>query len=136
MTENQNVALKLTEIDRQIRELDKQRKLLIYQRNSLKREEMIKKTSARDCKSRGCITMSDGIRSVGTKKGIEGQFSEVRIVFGPHYFVNLRLNEKEEVIFELGATHHGFKADASKVGGELESFIYEIRNAHPRNNID
>jgi hypothetical protein len=133
MPENQNVALKLTELDEQIKELDKQRRLLTRQRNSLKREE-IKNRQPVIVKSRGC--MSEGIRSVGIQKNIEGQYSKVRIVFGPHYFVNLRLNEKEEVIFELGATHHGFKADASEVGGELETFIYEIRDAHPQNKFD
>jgi hypothetical protein len=134
MTENQNVALRLTELDEQIKELDKQKRLLIHQRTSLKRKEMIKNRQPVIVKSREC--MSEGIRSVGIQKNIEGQYSNVRIVFGPHYFVNLRLNEKEEVIFGLGATHHGFKADASEVGGELETFIYEIRDAHPQNKFD
>lgn len=40
------------------------------------------------------------------------------------------------VTFRMGATHHGFKADASEVGGELEGFINEIRCAHPANSVD
>lgn len=48
------------------------------------------------------------------------------IVFGPHYFVDL-IQEGGSVTFVLGATHHGFKADASELGGELERFI----NARP-----
>jgi hypothetical protein len=60
----------------------------------------------------------------------------VRLVFGPHYFVELHLEEKGAVTFVLGASHHGFKADASKVAGELEKIIDEIRRNHPQNLVD
>ena len=40
------------------------------------------------------------------------------------------------VSFELVATHHGFKADASEVNGELERIIQEVRHAHPDTTLD
>lgn len=78
----------------------------------------------------------NGIRNVETKKNAQGQYESVRLVFGPHYFVELHLERSGRVTFVLGATHHGFKADASEVGGELERFIYAIRDAHPQNTVD
>ena len=50
-----------------------------------------------------------------------------QLVFGPHYFVQLKLEDLGAVTFVLGATHHGFKADASQVNCELEKIIYEVR---------
>ena len=38
--------------------------------------------------------------------------------------------------FVLVATHHGFRADASEVDGELERIIEEIRHAHPDAEVD
>jgi hypothetical protein len=35
------------------------------------------------------------------------------------------------LIFSLGATHHGFKADASQVGKVLEKIIDEAKEKHP-----
>lgn len=75
------------------------------------------------------------IREVKTEKDKSGNYKSVHLVFGPHYFVDLSV-EKGMITFVLGATHHGFKADASKVGGELERFIYEIRDKHPENVFD
>jgi len=75
------------------------------------------------------------IREVSIEKDKGGNYKSVRIVFGPHYFIDL-FEEKGKIAFILGATHHGFKADASEVGGELEKFIYEIREKHPGNVID
>ena len=60
----------------------------------------------------------------------------VRLVFGPHYFVQLKLEDLGAVTFVLGATHHGFKADASQVNGELEKRIYEVRGNHAANLVD
>ena len=65
-----------------------------------------------------------------------GSFNGIRIVFGPHYFIELHRTAKGPVTFILGATHHGFKADASEVGGELEQFIEVIRRLHPANAVD
>ena len=70
------------------------------------------------------------IREVTVEKGPEGNFKSVQLVFGPHYFLDL-FEENGQVTLILGATHHGFRADASQVGGELDQFIYEIRERHP-----
>ena len=53
-----------------------------------------------------------------------------------HYFVQLNLEDLGGVTFVLGATRHGFKADASQVNGELEKIIYEVRGNHPGNLVD
>ena len=47
-----------------------------------------------------------------------------------------RLLSNGKVDFILGATHHGFKADASEVMGELEQIINEIRLSHPDATVD
>ena len=39
--------------------------------------------------------------------------------------------ENERIIFNLGATHHGFKVDASRVGEELETIIHYVRKNFP-----
>lgn len=80
--------------------------------------------------------MASGIRKVNVKRDTKGNYSRVRIVFGPHYFLELNCEQNDKVIFILGATHHGFKADASEVNSELEQFIYEIRESHPNNLVD
>lgn len=36
----------------------------------------------------------------------------------------------------LLAMHHGFAAEASEVGGELEAIIYEVRRLHPHTGVD
>ena len=80
--------------------------------------------------------MLEGIRTVDVDTDDEGNTNHVRLVFGPHYFVQLHREETGSVTFVLGATHHGFKADASEVNGELEGYINELREAHPRNVVD
>lgn len=75
------------------------------------------------------------IREVKIEKDKNMEYKNVRILFGPHYFAELEVNDNR-LTFILGATHHGFKADASEVGGELEKFINEIRNNHQENLID
>lgn len=77
-----------------------------------------------------------GIREVDFKKSKSGTITNVRIVFGPNYFVELHRKPKGKVEFVLGATHHGFHADASEVDGELENFINEVRTTHPGNLVD
>lgn len=74
--------------------------------------------------------MEEGIRVVDVTKDEKGTIQKVRLVFGPHYFVELHEKEEGGVEFVLGATHHGFHADASQVGGELEKIIYEVREKH------
>ena len=80
--------------------------------------------------------MERGIRKIDVVNDSEGGYESVRIVFGPHYFLELHREDEDAVTFILGATHHGFKADASEVAGELERFISEIREAHPGNTVD
>lgn len=80
--------------------------------------------------------MNDGIRTIDVDKDDEGNASHVRVVFGPHYFIELHREDTGGVTFVLGATHHGFKADASEVKGELEGLINEVREAHPENAVD
>ena len=75
------------------------------------------------------------IRDVIIKKDAMGDYKEIRIVFGPHYFIEL-LEQNEKITFRLGATHHGLQADASEVNGELEQLIYEIREKYPNKCID
>lgn len=78
----------------------------------------------------------NGIRAVEVEKDGKGSYKRVRLVFGPHYFVELHREQDGDVTFVLGATHHGFKADASEVNGELEKIIDEIRKNHPKNLVD
>jgi hypothetical protein len=80
--------------------------------------------------------MQYGIRTVEAQRDAQGNYARVRVVFGPHYYVELHSDKADRVTFVLGATHHGFKADASMVGGELERIINELREAHPDNAVD
>ncbi|MFH1033229.1 MAG: hypothetical protein V1806_01865 [Pseudomonadota bacterium] len=77
-----------------------------------------------------------GIRTVDVTTNDVGDYKRVRLVFGPHYFVELQEQPDGKLIFCLGATHHGFKADASEIKGELERIIYDIRRAHPETIVD
>ena len=61
-------------------------------------------------------------------KHIQGSKS-VRVRFGEHHFVEI-LSEDGNVKFSLGATHHGFSADASEVSGQLETIVDEVKSAH------
>jgi hypothetical protein len=61
---------------------------------------------------------------------------DVKISFGPHYVVELRHPEDEAPMFSLVATHHGFKADASKLDGELEQIIELVRKMRPEAIVD
>ena len=54
----------------------------------------------------------------------------VRLVFGPHHFVEV-IRESDGVKLSIGATHHGIRADASEVMGELEQLVEELKRAHP-----
>jgi len=74
-----------------------------------------------------------GIREIKIEKDKKGKYKRITIVFGPHYFVEIEGNKK--TTFYLGATHHGFKADASKIDGELEKFIDEIKEKHKKNSF-
>ena len=53
-----------------------------------------------------------------------------KLTFGPHYYLEI-YQENEKIIFNLGATHHGFKVDASRVGEGLETIIQYVRKNFP-----
>ena len=53
----------------------------------------------------------------------------------PSYVLEVR-QTANDVSFELVYTHHGFRADASTVSGELEQIIEEARRAHPDKAVD
>jgi hypothetical protein len=72
---------------------------------------------------------------VDSERDANGEVTEARIRFGPHYLVEVR-KDRGTVSFVLVATHHGFKADASEVDGELERIIEEVRRAHPETTVD
>jgi hypothetical protein len=61
--------------------------------------------------------------------------TRVRARFGPHFVVEVRADDSR-ISFELVATHHGFTAEASEIGGELERIIEEVRRAHPELAVD
>jgi hypothetical protein len=73
--------------------------------------------------------------TVETEHGADGQIVAARIRFGPHYLVEVR-GDGSSVSFTLVRTHHGFSADASEVGGELETIIDEVRRARPAAAVD
>lgn len=70
-----------------------------------------------------------------SKRGDSGDLETVRIRFGPHYIVEVR-DDRSKVTFTLVATYHGFTADASQVGGELEDIIQEVRHGRPGAAVD
>jgi hypothetical protein len=72
---------------------------------------------------------------VSTEKDQKGVVKVARIRFGPHHVVEVRKRGKK-TIFTLVATHHGFRADASLPGGELEKIIEEIRGTRPETTVD
>lgn len=80
--------------------------------------------------------MLDGIREVKISKDVDGNYRRVRVVFGPHHYVELKRSPSGRVSFDLGATHHGFRADASEVNGDLEQIIDSVRCAYPDNVVD
>lgn len=75
------------------------------------------------------------IRDIEIRSDSKGRVQEVRITFGPHHFLELRA-DADKVSFAVGATHHGFRADASSVPSELEKLCEEIRRNYPGNCID
>lgn len=56
----------------------------------------------------------------------DGVVKSLKIKFGPHYYVNID-SITDKIIFNMGATHHGFTVDATKVDGELEKVINLVR---------
>jgi hypothetical protein len=78
--------------------------------------------------------MADTI-DVRSGTGPDGRVESVEVRFGTHYVVEVR-TDVDKIVFALTYTHHGFTADASQVGGELETIIEEVRRAHPQISFD
>lgn len=79
--------------------------------------------------------MENGIRSIEIKNDQAGNHTSIKVVFGPHYF--LEINDVEgHTEFTLIATHHGFKVDATEVGKGLEEIIYLVKENYPETSID
>jgi hypothetical protein len=75
------------------------------------------------------------IQDVKVEKNSDGTIKRVRVVFGLHHFVNID-SDGNKTAFTMGATHHGFQADASVVNSELEQLCEEVRRSHPELCID
>ena len=75
--------------------------------------------------------LARGIRSVNQYRDEKTGLGKLHVVFGPHYFLEIEEQPDGKTSFIIGATHHGFRADASVPGGELETFIEQIRNKYP-----
>lgn len=75
------------------------------------------------------------IRNLELKSDGEGRIHLLRVAFGPHHFLEL-VEDEGKVSLAIGATHHGFHADASDVNSELEQICEEIRQRHPDKAID
>jgi hypothetical protein len=80
--------------------------------------------------------MHDGIREADVQTDANGVITNVRLVFGPHHFVDLQRREDGGVDFVMGATHHGFLANASVADSELERIIKDVREAHSDLKVD
>lgn len=72
--------------------------------------------------------MSD--KSGTETKEANGRKVIANVTFGPHYYLEIS-QENGKVTFNLGATHHGFKVDASDVGKGLETVINCVRKNFP-----
>ena len=64
------------------------------------------------------------------ERDARGKITRVSLTFGPHHFVEVFV-ENGKVHASLGSTHHGIKADASEVNGELEQLLNSLMHAHP-----
>jgi len=73
--------------------------------------------------------LKQGIREVDLEWTPKGTVGKLRVVFGPHYFLEIESN-KGETNFILGCTHHGFKARAVDLNDELERIIDVIKERH------
>ena len=65
----------------------------------------------------------------------QGGVCRASIRFGPHYRVEVS-SEDDRTEFVLVYTHHGFRADASDPGGELERIIERVRETDPGLTVD
>ena len=80
----------------------------------------------------GASDPSSRIEEPEIKRDAQGQIKSVRLVFGPHHFVDVFL-ENGRVQCAIGATHHGIRADAADVPSNFERMIDELTRSHPDN---
>ena len=59
----------------------------------------------------------------------------VRVVFGPHHFVEV-FKKNGKINFVMGVTHHGVMMDATNLDSQLEKFIWEVRERYPDTAVD
>ena len=76
-----------------------------------------------------------GSLDVDVEHDANGEVRRARIRFGPHHGVEV-WKDGETTWFALVATHHGFKANASELNGELERIINQIRELNPGSAVD
>ena len=79
---------------------------------------------------------SDGISLFEITKTSEGEILQVSLNFGPHHFLDLRVDRNGKIKFALGCTHHGFEVDASEIDSELYHVIEEVRANHRDKKIE
>lgn len=80
--------------------------------------------------------LPQGIREATIERDDKGMITRVHAIFGPHHFLDLFVDETGATKFVVGATHHGFMADASVVWSELEQIVYEVREKRPGTAVD
>ena len=73
---------------------------------------------------------TEGIRRLRVTEDPNGDVRQLSCVFGPHHFLDLRIDQDGKIKFAIGCTHHGFEADASELDSELEQIINEVRENH------
>lgn len=79
--------------------------------------------------------MSARIRIEKLDKDSKGEVTYVRLVFGPHHFLEID-TAGNRTTFAVGYTHHGFRADASELNSVLEGIVEEVRQQHPELRVD
>ena len=73
---------------------------------------------------------AEGIHRFRMAKGPKGDIQQISLIFGPHHFLDLRVEDNGKIKFALGCTHHGFEVDASEIDSELYQIIEEVREKH------
>lgn len=80
--------------------------------------------------------ISISVNGEKVKRREEDPIKDVKIKFGPHYFLSIKEDIDGELSFNLGATHHGFVAKATKVDDQLEKVINLVRERMPERRKD
>jgi hypothetical protein len=78
----------------------------------------------------------NNIRDIEIINDKNGNPVQVKIVFGPHYYIDIQPDEQGVLSIYAGATHNGFKAHATEVMDEWEQIIEQVRKLHPDKTTD